>query len=111
MTSTVQAWVDGLANNGIAILPEIITGNDDGITIHSSEASNPLFHPRLVVSYIPPDTGNPADINDDGVVNGVDLSELLGRWGTSAEEADLNADGIVNGADLARLLSEWGWTG
>lgn len=108
LTSVVQAWSDGAANNGVAILPEIITGNDEGISIHSSEASNPLFHPRLVVTYIPPGTDSPADINGDGVVDGADLTELLGRWGTSDDAADLNSDGLVDGADLARLLSDWG---
>lgn len=52
-------------------------------------------------------SGNPADLNNDGVVNGADLAILLGAWGTTGP-GDINGDGIVNGADLAELLSRWG---
>ncbi len=48
------------------------------------------------------------DLNDDGVVNGADLGELLSLWDTSDPDADLNDDGIVDGADLGILLSNWG---
>lgn len=48
-----------------------------------------------------------ADLNNDGVVDGADLANLLGFWGLSGE-ADLNKDGTVNGADLAILLGSWG---
>jgi hypothetical protein len=48
------------------------------------------------------------DLNDDGVVNGADLTILLGAWGTADPVADLNDDGIVNGADLTMLLGAWG---
>ena len=50
------------------------------------------------------------DLNKDGVINGIDLGELLGRWGTSGYDcgADLDDDGIVGGGDLGRLLSRWG---
>ncbi|MFM9146260.1 MAG: hypothetical protein ACKORL_13125, partial [Phycisphaerales bacterium] len=54
----------------------------------------------------------PADLNDDGAVNGDDLGILLGAWGTcasgSACPADLNDDGAVNGDDLGILLGAWG---
>ena len=47
------------------------------------------------------------DLNLDGVVNGGDLSLLLGNWGNSGI-GDLNNDGVVNGADIALLLGAWG---
>ena len=49
-----------------------------------------------------------ADVNEDGVVDGADLTILLGAWGTSNPAADLNGDGIVDGADLTILLGAWG---
>jgi alpha-tubulin suppressor-like RCC1 family protein len=51
-----------------------------------------------------------ADINDDGTVNGADISVLLGYWGQSGKNVvgDITGDGIVNGADLAQLLGSWG---
>ncbi|MFM9181915.1 MAG: GC-type dockerin domain-anchored protein [Phycisphaerales bacterium] len=53
----------------------------------------------------------PADLNDDGLVNGDDLGVLLTAWGAcvGAEcPADLTDDGLVNGEDLGALLTAWG---
>lgn len=49
-----------------------------------------------------------ADLNDDGVVNGADITIVLGAWGTSSGIPDLNSDGIVNGGDITILLGNWG---
>ena len=54
----------------------------------------------------PEDPDCPGDYNGDGVVDGADLTILLGDWGGGA--ADLNGDGIVDGADLTILLGNWG---
>jgi len=48
------------------------------------------------------------DLDGDGRVNGADLGELLGAWGSADPMADLNADGFVDGADLGELLGAWG---
>ena len=54
----------------------------------------------------------PADLNDDGAVNGEDLGILLAAWGacptTGPCPADLNDDGAVDGVDLGILLAAWG---
>ena len=55
--------------------------------------------------------GCPADLNQDRIVNGGDLSILLGWWGIDSETSelpDLTADGRVNGEDLTVLLGSWG---
>ena len=49
----------------------------------------------------------PADLNQDGSVDGADLAMLLSEWGTQGGRADLNGNGFVEGADLAVLLSHW----
>ena len=53
-----------------------------------------------------------ADLNDDGMVDGHDLTQLLASWGPCPDfgpcSADFTADGEVNGADLTILLGEWG---
>jgi hypothetical protein len=50
------------------------------------------------------------DVNFDGIVNGADISVLLGFWGLNGKPvaADINKDGSVDGADLAQLLGSWG---
>lgn len=59
-----------------------------------------------------PECSIPADINCDGVVDGLDLLVMLSAWGECADPndcpADLNNDGTVDGLDLLILLSNWG---
>lgn len=49
----------------------------------------------------------PGDLNGDGIVDGADLSGLLGGWGQPGD-SDLNGDGNTDGADLSTLLGNWG---
>jgi hypothetical protein len=46
------------------------------------------------------------DLNIDGIINTIDLSILLGAWGTTL--FDLTGDGVVGSADLAVILGAWG---
>ncbi len=46
------------------------------------------------------------DLNGDGHVNLIDVSILLGAWGTSGP-GDINLDGIVNEVDLAIMIGAW----
>lgn len=49
------------------------------------------------------------DINQDGVVDGEDLSRILARWGqTKPIFEDMDGDGKVDGIDLSRVLAAWG---
>lgn len=48
----------------------------------------------------------PADLNNDGYVNGADLAALLGAWGTSGP-GDLDGDGAVGASDMAILIGAW----
>jgi hypothetical protein len=63
--------------------------------------------PVLHVSY---STGPPCDgdLNDDDVVDGGDISLVLGYWGSAVEAFDLDGNGSVDGADLAIVLGDWG---
>ena len=48
------------------------------------------------------------DFDCTGVVDGADLTLLLGAWGTIDSEYDLTGEGVVDGADLTLLLGFWG---
>lgn len=54
----------------------------------------------------------PADITGDGLVDGADLTIILGEWGPCDVPddcpGDLTGDGLVDGADLTIVLGEWG---
>jgi hypothetical protein len=52
----------------------------------------------------------PFDINGDGLINAVDVGQIMADWGPCAIScpADLNGDGVVGSADLGILFSNWG---
>jgi len=83
----------------------VIDGVGMGIYFTSS---NPSVFSYVAFTEIP----CPADLNDDGVVNGSDLSSLLASWGTCPPKGgcpgDFDDDGVVNGSDLSYLLASWG---
>lgn len=49
----------------------------------------------------------PADLTNDGSVDGQDLGVLLGNWGGTGA-GNLNGDSAVDGVDLGILLGSWG---
>jgi hypothetical protein len=55
-----------------------------------------------------------ADLNNDGLINGIDLAILLGNWGacpgpeSCSSLGDLFPDSVIGGGDLAILLGLWG---
>lgn len=49
-----------------------------------------------------------ADFDRDGDIDGNDLAQLLGAWGSSVAPYDLDRDGDVGAADLTLLLAAWG---
>jgi hypothetical protein len=51
VSAAVQAWANGAPNYGFAIIPEIISGNDDGIEMWSSEYSVAILRPALEVNW------------------------------------------------------------
>ena len=71
-------------------------------------ASNVLSSPSLSVSNI---TSFPADINQDGHIDLLDLSILATKYGQSGANlgrADINQDGTVNLLDLSILAGQYG---
>jgi hypothetical protein len=62
----------------------------------------------LIHSFAAPNPNLPGDLNNDNVVNALDLSILLGNYGTANSAADINGDGTVNALDLSALLAHYG---
>jgi len=50
----------------------------------------------------------PGDVTLDGVVDVLDLLEVLAEWGQHAGPADLTGDGVVDVLDLLEVLAAWG---
>lgn len=47
------------------------------------------------------------DLNNDNIVNSLDFSLLIAKWGLSDILADINQDGIVNTVDFSFLNTNW----
>ncbi len=47
------------------------------------------------------------DLDGNGVVDGGDLTMLLGWWGSAWAHGDFNQDGTIDGQDLLQLLAHW----
>jgi len=52
-------------------------------------------------------SGNPADIDGDGLINGLDLAAVLSAFGTASSAPDIDRSGLVDGLDLAAILAGW----
>lgn len=62
-----------------------------------------------VAVFVDPPPECPADVNGDLLVDGNDLSLILGSWGSCTGcAADINDDGQVDGNDLSIVLGAWG---
>jgi bacillopeptidase F len=49
-----------------------------------------------------------ADLNQDGITNGLDIGPFRTALGTTDPAADLNGDGVVNGLDIGPFRAELG---
>ena len=49
-----------------------------------------------------------ADLNNDGIVNGLDVAPYVSQFGTGGPDADFNGDGIVNGLDVGTFINSFG---
>ncbi len=93
---------------GIVLNTELTAGTTYYIIVGGFGATTPDVSGNLEITG-PPQPNCPADLNDDGVVNGDDLGILLSQWGPCTGcSGDFNGDGNVNGDDLGVLLGAWG---
>jgi hypothetical protein len=78
------------------------------VTVRTSDENVPgeRLAELLITIVISIAVGNPADLNGDGAVDGVDLAILLSQW-AGPGSADIDMSGVVDGIDLAFLLARW----
>jgi hypothetical protein len=111
-TTTQSNWSSTLGEGqttGILLNTELSAGQAYYIVIGGFGATTAAVSGNLEVTG-PPQPNCPADLNDDGFVDGNDLGILLGQWGPCPTpcSADFNGDNFVDGNDLGVLLAAWG---
>ncbi len=102
--SELQVALGGQAVNTVSAFGEDANGE-----IYMADHGGQIY--KIVpasgeVVCAPPPPENPADLNNDGYVDGADLTQLLSCWAGTC--GDVNGDGYTDGADLTQLLSAWG---
>ena len=107
------AWTDLTTFTGTHLIEWSADCNSDGIVDYGQILSGQLIDANGDgIPDICEVDQCPGDISGNGVVDGVDLTLLLGVWGTDGIggefDADITNDGIVGGADLTVLFSGWG---
>ena len=76
----------------------------EGVTITNNGSDRPVLELTIDV----PDFSCDGDLNDDQVVDGTDISMILGYWGQDDPAYDLDGNGLIDGTDLAIVLGWWG---
>ena len=87
-------------------LPELASGVASGL--EGTEHTLPNLDGEMYLRVKP---ANPADVNEDGVVNILDLTLVAQGFGTDSLEGDVNGDGVVNVFDLVQVAGALGGGG
>lgn len=77
-------------------------------TIRVSSFDDEISSGRMTITCLIP---CPADLNRDGLVDLVDLAQLLAHFGLTTDshaDGDITLDGVVDLADLAMMLADFG---
>jgi hypothetical protein len=54
------------------------------------------------------ESGDLCDLDDNGIVDGLDIMIMIDKWGQTRSFADVNGDDVVNVFDLLILLRNLG---
>ena len=90
----------------VITLPELTTGVASGLEDTEHTLSN--LDGEMYLRVTP---ANPADVNEDGVVNILDLILVAQEIGAERSEPDVNGDGVINVFDLVMVAGAIGGDG
>ena len=97
---------ESTATDGIYGLYSFVLNADGSLTQNGPVLPTPGTRPETMVVWNP---GNPcpADFNNDGAVNTLDVLAFLNAWSAGDPSADFNGDGTVNTLDVLAFLNAW----
>jgi len=111
-----RAWVWD-ETNGVRDLTDLAAGLPADFVIHDTKQINDngwiiasgfygAWSPERAVVLVPV-SGCPADFNDDGDLNTLDVLAFLNAWNADEPAADFNNDGTVDTLDVLAFLNAW----
>lgn len=100
--ASLERWIGSGGITLFAIAQMLVTADPPGVIEWGGSG---MVEYRVIYDFdlAPP---CPADLDESGIVDNVDLAMLLGAWDTAA--ADIDGDGMTDAADLLLLLAAWG---
>ncbi len=100
----VERYAGSAGGSGVDLAS---VGLTHAIAVRISVATG--FHPNIEIDALARvrPTTLPADIDGNGLVNGLDLASVLSAFGGASATADIDHNGIVDGPDLAAVLAGW----
>ena len=104
----IREFTNGWAIYNHSGAPQVITLPEEVQGVASGWVNTEHALPNLDGEmYLRVKPANPADVNDDGVVNILDLTLVAQGFGTDSLKADVNGDGVVNVFDLVFVANRF----
>ena len=104
----IREFTNGWAVYNHSGAPQIITLSEEvqGVAsgVVDTEHTLPNLDGEMYLRMVPE---NPADVNDDGVVNILDLTIIAQGFGTDSLKGDVNGDGVVNVFDMVFVANQF----
>ena len=104
----IREYTNGWAVYNHSGAPQIITLSEEvqGVAsgVVDTEHTLPNLDGEMYLRMVPE---NPADVNDDGVVNILDLTIIAQGFGTDSLKGDVNGDGVVNVFDMVFVADQF----
>ena len=108
----IREFTNGWAVYNHSDAPQVITLPEEAQGVASGLVNTEHALPNLDGEmYLRVKPVNPADVNEDGVVNILDLTIIARDLGTDRLEGDVNGDGVVNILDLVQVAGAIGGGG
>ncbi len=80
---------------------------DESLAPYRAAVSYDDAQGKVFVNVLEPPPPCPADFNQDGGIDGTDVSSFFASWENGDPSADVNADGGVDGADVTTFFAAW----
>ena len=95
------SWENERLQDNVIVQNGTVTPIDGLLTITGVQLTAYGNRLRLAPAFLP------ADLNQDGRVDSLDLAVLLALWQSADMQADLDGSGTVDSSDLSLLLDQW----